>query len=167
MSAQECKRVIGDLTGDAPKTKLLYITPEQTTTPRFRAMVDKLRSKKLLSYFVVDEAHCVSQWGHDFRPHYLRLGELRQRMKGVPCVALTATATPDVVDDIMQSLKLLKPVAVFKSSCFRPNLFYDVAFKDLLDDTYEDLKKFAMQSLSVGKQDKLEEVDWVWTLSSV
>jgi superfamily II DNA helicase RecQ len=61
-----------------------------------------LNKKKLLNYFVIDEAHCVSQWGHDFRTDYLKLGSLKEKLVDVPCIALTATATPKVVEDIFK-----------------------------------------------------------------
>ena len=161
MSADDRRRVLYDLNKDPPHTKLLYITPEQAATGTFQGLSEALRNKNLLSFLVVDEAHCVSQWGHDFRPDYLKLGKLRKRLCGIPCIALTATATPHVVSDIKKSLQLLSPVASFKSSCFRPNLFYDVTFKDLLDDPYQDLKEFALRALNTDKGETLADVNWV------
>ena len=96
MSADERQRVLVDLHSSSPKTKLLYITPEQAATEFFKCLTESLFERKLLAYFVVDEAHCVSQWGHDFRPDYLKLGWLRLKMPSIPCIALTATATPQV-----------------------------------------------------------------------
>ena len=160
MSTNERKAVISDLNRDRPKTKLLYITPEQAATPGFLSITEILMKKNLLEFFVVDEAHCVSQWGHDFRPDYLKLGSYRQKLKGTPCIALTATATPHVVADIKKSLSLRSPVATFKTSSFRPNLYYEVIFKDLLNDPYEDLRKFALNSLGVDLKSDLKSVDW-------
>ncbi|XP_071552976.1 LOW QUALITY PROTEIN: uncharacterized protein [Panulirus ornatus] len=150
MTSKERKRVLADLHCMSPNTRLLYITPEQAATDFFKGLLDQLYKYKKLSYFVVDEAHCVSQWGHDFRPDYLRLGFLRSKIPTIPWIALTATATAKVVDDIYVQLKLKKPVAKFKSSCFRSNLFYDVRFKDALDDPFEDLKAFVIKSLGDG-----------------
>ncbi|XP_026523244.1 ATP-dependent DNA helicase Q5 isoform X1 [Notechis scutatus] len=153
MSAQERKAILADLTSDHPKIKLLYITPEMAASASFRPSLERLMSQNLISYLVVDEAHCVSQWGHDFRPDYLHLGSLRCRMPNISCIALTATATKQVQEDIIALLKLKQPVATFRTPCFRPNLFYDVQFKDLLADPYENLKDFCLKSL--GQQNEL------------
>ncbi|XP_060077639.1 ATP-dependent DNA helicase Q5-like isoform X2 [Ylistrum balloti] len=156
-SAKEKKRVLGDLNSSKPRTRLLYITPEQAATDGFRTIVQSLIKKKLLRYLVVDEAHCVSQWGHDFRPDYLKLGQLRRKMPGIPCIALTATATSEVVTDIEKQLQLKAPVKKFKSSCFRPNLFYDVAMKEVIGNPYEDLNKFARTALNcLNAEDEIE-----------
>lgn len=124
--ASERKQVYGEIQKLKPSIKLLYITPELAATPGFQKVLNSLEKRKLLSFFVVDEAHCVSQWGHDFRPDYFKLGSLRSQFVDVPWIALTATATPNVQSDVLASLKLHKPTAVFKTTCYRPNLFYDV-----------------------------------------
>ncbi|EDO34091.1 predicted protein, partial [Nematostella vectensis] len=143
----ERKRVMKDLYFVKPTVKLLYITPELAATPGFQKVLDSLYKRKLLSLFAVDEAHCVSQWGHDFRPDYLRLGKLRNKYKDVAWVALTATATSRVKEDILTALHMQSNVAVFKSQCYRPNLYYDISFKELLEDPYADLKQFADAAL--------------------
>lgn len=147
ISAAEKKTILGDLMSEKPQIKLLYITPEMAASSSFQPTLDALVSRNLLSYLIVDEAHCVSQWGHDFRPDYMRLGSLRCRIPNTPCVALTATATKRVQDDIIALLKLKQPVANFKTSCFRPNLFYDVQYKELIMDPYENLKDFCQKAL--------------------
>ncbi|XP_035231473.1 ATP-dependent DNA helicase Q5-like [Stegodyphus dumicola] len=147
MPVSERDRVKGDLMSNSPKTKLLYITPELASTSGFYSIIDHLYKTNNVARIVVDEAHCVSQWGHNFRPDYLRLGDLRAKYMSIPWVALTATASVKVMDDILASLKLCQPVAIFKTSCFRPNLFYDVTFKETLQDPYEDLTQFAYSAL--------------------
>ena len=122
------KLILADLNDKTqpPTMKLLYITPELAATEGFKGTLQSLYSAKRLSCIAVDEAHCVSEWGHDFRPDYLKLGTLREQFASIPCVALTATATLTVQQDILASLKMKQPVAIFKASCFRSNLYYDV-----------------------------------------
>ncbi|XP_038402514.1 ATP-dependent DNA helicase Q5 isoform X4 [Canis lupus baileyi] len=153
LSAQEKKELLSDLEREKPQTKLLYITPEMAASPSFQPTLNSLVSRHLLSYLVVDEAHCVSQWGHDFRPDYLRLGTLRSRLAHAPCIALTATATLQVQEDVFAALHLKQPVATFKTPCFRANLFYDVQFKELLSDPYGNLRDFCLKALG-QKADK-------------
>ncbi|NXJ74766.1 RECQ5 helicase, partial [Trogon melanurus] len=149
LSAQEKKTILADLASEKPRVKLLYITPEMAAASSFQPTLNSLVSRNLLSYLIIDEAHCVSQWGHDFRPDYLRLGTLRTRIPDTPCVALTATATKQVQEDIVAALKLKQPLSTFKTPCFRSNLFYDVQFKELLTDPYANLKDFCLKALEV------------------
>ena len=100
--------------------KFLYVSPERLGTDLFQSYVDVLN----ISYIVVDEAHCISQWGYDFRPDYLNIGKLRSRVDA-PVIALTATATPAVAEDIMEKLGFSEKL-VLKSGFERPNLSYIV-----------------------------------------
>ncbi|XP_035710211.1 ATP-dependent DNA helicase Q5 isoform X2 [Folsomia candida] len=146
ITTTERKRILDDLKTTNPATKLLYITPELAATPNFRTHLENFHRNGKISYFVVDEAHCVSEWGHDFRTDYLRLGELRTLFRDVPWVALTATAAPKVATDILKQLNLIRPLT-FKNPCFRSNLHYDVQFKELLDEPFDHLVEFCVESL--------------------
>ena len=105
--------------------KFLYIAPERLATEAFRLRVERMR----VSLLAVDEAHCISQWGYDFRPSYLRIAEIRQRLPNVPVLALTASATQVVADDIMRHLNFTEP-CIIRSSFARPNLSYAVRHTD-------------------------------------
>ncbi|XP_039979517.1 ATP-dependent DNA helicase Q5 isoform X2 [Xiphias gladius] len=149
LPAGERRLILTDLESSSPKLKLLYITPEMVASPSFQPCLTGLCSRGLLSYLAVDEAHCVSQWGHDFRPDYLKLGELRSRLPGVPCLALTATAPKNVQEDIAQSLRLRLPLS-FVTPVFRSNLQYDVIFRELLPNPYVHLHAFIKKALALG-----------------
>ena len=98
---------------------LLYVAPERFNSPDFQEVMSRVRPKLL----AVDEAHCISQWGHDFRPEYARLGDVRRSLGSPPCIALTATATEDVRNDIIHQLDLNEP-AITITGFDRPNLSY-------------------------------------------
>jgi len=101
--------------------KLLYLSPERLTTSLFREKLKRLN----VNLFAVDEAHCISQWGYDFRPPYLQIAEIREYIPGIPILALTATATPEVVSDIQKKL-LFKKSNIIQASYERKNLSYFV-----------------------------------------
>src|SRR5690606_7144565 len=103
------------------KTKLLYIAPETLTKEDNLSFFKEIK----ISFFAVDEAHCISEWGHDFRPEYRRIRPMIDMVGGVPVMALTATATPKVQQDIQKNLGMLG-ADVFKSSFNRDNLYYDI-----------------------------------------
>ena len=108
---------------------LLYAAPERVTTPRFQAMLASLHERGLLSLVAIDEAHCVSQWGHDFREDYLALSMLHERFPDVPRIALTATADELTRADIVERLQL-QDARLFISSFDRPNIKYTIVEKD-------------------------------------
>ena len=108
---------------------LLYVAPERIATPRMLAQLDSLHERGLLGLFAIDEAHCVSQWGHDFREDYLSLHVLHERYPGVPRIALTATADDLTRADIVERLRL-QGARIFISSFDRPNIRYAIVEKD-------------------------------------
>jgi len=107
------------------KIKLLYVAPERLLAERFAPFLERVRSQVGISAFAVDEAHCVSAWGHDFRPEYRQIKQLRQRYPDIPMLALTATATKRVQQDIVQQLTLRQP-SIHIASFNRPNLYYEI-----------------------------------------
>jgi len=110
--------------------KLLYLTPEKLTRSNvIRSVLKTLNERKLISRFIVDEAHCLSDWGHDFRPDYNQLGILRREYPNTPLMALTATANEKVVNDAIRVLGM-KDEYRYRSSFNRPNLYYSVRTKD-------------------------------------
>jgi ATP-dependent DNA helicase Q5 len=131
MKANEKKEVIDDLLSDSPLTKMLYVTPEQVATSKFSDLLDSLVRAEKLFCFIIDEAHCVSQWGHKFRPDYVKLGEKKELTGEVIWVALTASATLLDMEEIKSVLKFKSETKTFKLPSFRSNLVYDVEFKDL------------------------------------
>ena len=113
--------------------KFLYVSPERLQTNVFKEWISSLD----ISLIAVDEAHCISQWGYDFRPPYLKIAELRERLPGIPILALTASATPDVQQDICDKL-LFKKANIFRQSFAKPNLSFS-AFQ--LPSKYNKLKE--------------------------
>ncbi|NTV11140.1 MAG: DNA helicase RecQ [Zoogloea sp.] len=108
---------------------LLYVAPERLATPRFLSLLDELYSQHRIALFAIDEAHCVSQWGHDFRPEYLQLSILPERYPAVPRIALTATADAQTRHEIAARLNL-QDAREFVSSFDRPNIRYTIVEKD-------------------------------------
>ena len=97
--------------------KLLYVAPERFNNERFLAMLERLK----IALFAVDEAHCISEWGHNFRPDYLKLAEVRQQIRAERVLGLTATATPQVVRDICAAFQIPAAAAIV-TGFYRPNL---------------------------------------------
>jgi ATP-dependent DNA helicase RecQ len=127
LAGDEAVRIEREMMGG--RLVLLYAAPERIATPRMLEQLDSLHERGLLSMFAIDEAHCVSQWGHDFREDYLRLSVLHQRYPDVPRIALTATADALTRADIVERLDLGE-ARIFISSFDRPNIRYAVVGKD-------------------------------------
>jgi ATP-dependent DNA helicase RecQ len=127
LTLDDAQRIEREMMGG--RLVLLYAAPERVTTPRFLAQLDSLHERGLLSLFAIDEAHCVSQWGHDFREDYLALNVLHERYADVPRIALTATADDLTRADIIERLQL-QDARVFISSFDRPNIRYAIVEKD-------------------------------------
>ena len=122
----------------AGKTKLLYFAPESLTKEDNVAFLRKIK----ISFYAIDEAHCISEWGHDFRPEYRRIRPIINEIGNAPLIALTATATPKVQMDIQKNLGM-SDAAVFKSSFNRPNLYYEIRPKHNVD---RDIIRFIKQN---------------------
>ncbi|KAL8160041.1 hypothetical protein V2J09_001578 [Rumex salicifolius] len=128
-STSQASKILQELRRDKPSCKLLYVTPERVVSnSSFFETLKWMNRMGQLAGFVVDEAHCVSQWGHDFRPDYRGLGCLKQSFSAVPVMALTATATPAVQKDILTALRM-PGALVLERSFDRPNLTYEVFVK--------------------------------------
>jgi ATP-dependent DNA helicase RecQ len=127
LTGEEASRIEREMMSG--RLTLLYAAPERITTPRFLAQLASLHERGLLSMFAIDEAHCVSQWGHDFRSEYLQLSLLHERFPDVPRIALTATADELTRRDIIERLQL-QDARVFISSFDRPNIRYLIVEKN-------------------------------------
>jgi len=139
LSKKQIKEVHEDLLNG--HTKMLYVAPETLTKQENMEFFNDLK----ISFFAVDEAHCISEWGHDFRPEYRRLREMMiQISPDVPMIALTATATPKVESDIIKNLGLRDP-NVFISSFNRPNLYYEIQPKIKKDQTIKSIVRYIVQ----------------------
>ena len=139
LNKTEVKRVKNDIVSGV--TKLLYVAPESLTKEEY---VDFLRSVPI-SFMAVDEAHCISEWGHDFRPEYRNLKQIIKRIgDNIPIIGLTATATPKVQEDILKSLDITD-ANTFKASFNRPNLYYEIRPKTKTVDG--DIIRFVKQNM--------------------
>ena len=125
-TSNDISKVFSDLTNGSLTNKLLFLTPEKITqSNQAKSLIEALYLDRKLERFVIDEVHCVSSWGQDFRPDYLSLSILKESFPDIPILGLTATATHEVKMDIIRLLKL-KNALCFQSSFNRPNLFYQI-----------------------------------------
>lgn len=142
------------------KVRLLYVAPERLLSERFLPFLDLVKEKIGIAAFAIDEAHCVSEWGHDFRPEYRQMKSLRKRYPDVPTLALTATATDRVRADIIQQLGLKQP-SIHIASFNRQNLYYEVrsktksAYAELLELVRESEGSTIIYCLTRKKVDEL------------
>lgn len=128
-SRQEKHDIVQDLNSEHPSTRLLYVSPEKFRTAEFTKLLSGVYEHGELNRLVVDEAHCISEWGHDFRSDYRRLGSFRETFPNIPIMALTATATSLVQDDIIDSLGMSEENLLRVTHPFnRANLFYEVRY---------------------------------------
>src|SRR5689334_11558868 len=143
LTKKEIREIHDDL--QTGKTKMLYVAPETLTKQENLDIFSDLK----ISFFAVDEAHCISEWGHDFRPEYRRLREMMIQINpDIPVIALTATATPKVQSDIIKNLDLREP-KIYTTSFNRSNLYYEIQPKITKEQTLRSLVRFI--SLNKGK----------------
>jgi ATP-dependent DNA helicase RecQ len=160
----EIARVMNDIKSGI--TKLLYVAPESLTKEDY---IDFLKGQKI-SFVAIDEAHCISEWGHDFRPEYRNLKNIIQKIGNVPIIGLTATATPKVQEDVLKNLGI-SDAETFKASFNRPNLFYEVRpkTKDIEKDIIRFVRKYPGKSgiIYCLSRKKVEEIAQVLKVNGI
>ncbi|MCK0131766.1 ATP-dependent DNA helicase [Flavobacteriaceae bacterium F08102] len=160
----EISQVMSDIENGI--TKLLYVAPESLTKEEY---INFLKNQNI-SFVAIDEAHCISEWGHDFRPEYRNLRSIIERIDDVPIIGLTATATPKVQEDILKNLGI-SGANTFKASFNRPNLFYEVRpkTKDVDRDIIRFVRKFENKSgiIYCLSRKKVEEIAQVLQVNGI
>ncbi len=160
----EVRQVMSDI--EEGITKLLYVAPESLAKQDYTEFL----KKQTISFVAIDEAHCISEWGHDFRPEYRNLRNIINEIDDVPIIGLTATATEKVQEDILKTLRITD-ANTFKASFNRPNLFYDVRpkTKDVQKDIIRFVKKYPNQSgiIYCLSRKKVEEVAEVLQVNNI
>ena len=152
MHYKEVDRTLENMVHDA--YKLLYVSPERLQSKRFREYLAAFE----ISFIAVDEAHCISQWGHDFRPDYLKIDELKNFFPDLPILALTATATTEVKEDIIHQLQLRSP-QIFTQSFKRDNIFYEIKYSDnKTGDTIKAVQQHAGSTIIYCRSRKQTEI---------
>lgn len=139
----EKNRILDDLKSGHPRIRLLYVTPEYCQLDYFRKYLRIVHQQRELARIAVDEAHCISEWGHDFRPSFKELKFFKQEFPDVPVICCTATATSRVRDDVIDTLSLDRmKLKSFTMTTNRPNLHYEIRFKSDEEDHYDDFLKW-------------------------
>jgi RecQ family ATP-dependent DNA helicase len=139
----ERQRLLHDLESGHPRTRLLYVTPEQCAADNFRKHLTTVHEQRELARVAVDEAHCISEWGHDFRKSFKSLSWFRECFPDVPIICLTATATEQVRQDIISTMRLSEStLKVFRMTTDRENLHYEVRFKSDEEDHFNDFLRW-------------------------
>ncbi|KAF4986711.1 hypothetical protein FGRMN_10708 [Fusarium graminum] len=160
------KRIERDLESGHPRTRLLYVTPEKCSSPRFRERLQLVHKQKELARIAIDEAHCISEWGHDFRKDFKLLSWFRDTFPDVPIMCLTATANPQVRQDVLSILKLDKTPERTKEFLMNPqrqNLHLEIRYTkdegDRLSDFLQWIKGVYERRKADGRKAELEQVN--------
>jgi RecQ family ATP-dependent DNA helicase len=162
--------VLADLQCGHPLTRLLYVTPEYCQLDNFRRILRVIHTQRELARIAIDEAHCISEWGHDFRPSFQSLCWFKEEFPDVPIMCLTATATKRVRDDIIGTLKLNeKSLKMFTMTTSRPNLHFEVRFKTDEDDHYPDFLEWlrAVRSRRVARKNANDTTERADSISGI
>ena len=160
-------KVLADLQCGHPRNRLLYVTPEYCALESFRSKLRVVYEQRELSRIAIDEAHCISEWGHDFRPSFQLLSLFKQEFPDVPMICLTATATPRVREDIISTLGLNpRGLKLFTMTTSRPNLHYEVRFKSDGRDHYDDFLSW-LKSSNARRDSRTQPSDGIRKLSGI